>query len=91
MVDVTAGVAGVGLESVDEATAWPRRFRVEVSGNGFLYNMVRIITGTLIEAGRGRLSPEDVGRALEAKDRRLVGPTSPAEGLCLEWVRYKDQ
>ena len=91
VVDVTAGVAGVGLESVDEATAWPRRFRVEVSGNGFLYNMVRIITGTLIEAGRGRLSPEDVGRALEAKDRRLVGPTSPAEGLCLEWVRYKDQ
>ncbi len=69
----------------------PRRLRVEVSGNGFLYNMVRIITGTLIEAGRGRLTPDDVRRALEAKDRRLVGPTSPPEGLCLEWVTYKDQ
>ncbi|QQS07968.1 MAG: tRNA pseudouridine synthase A [Phycisphaerales bacterium] len=73
-----------------DESPWPRRLRVEVSGSGFLYNMVRIITGTLIEAGRGRLSPDDIRRALEAKDRRLVGPTSPPEGLCLEWVRYKD-
>jgi len=65
-----------------------RRLRIEVSGNGFLYNMVRIIAGTLVEAGRGRLNAADVTRALETKDRALAGPTLPPTGLCLEWIRY---
>jgi tRNA pseudouridine38-40 synthase len=50
--------------------------------------MVRIIAGTLVEAGRGRFTPDDVSRIIESKDRRNAGVTMPAEGLCLEWVRY---
>lgn len=65
-----------------------RRLRIEVSGNGFLYNMVRIIAGTLVEVGRGRLSPDDVAAAIASQDRRRAGPTLPAQGLCLEWIKY---
>ena len=60
----------------------------EVRGNGFLHHMVRNIVGTLVEVGKGRLAPEDVGRILEARDRRLAGPTAPAQGLCLVQVEY---
>lgn len=66
----------------------PRRLRIDVSGNGFLYNMVRIIAGTLVEVGRGKMTPEDVSAAIESKDRRNAGPTLPPHGLCLEWIRY---
>lgn len=62
--------------------------RIDVSGSGFLWNMVRIIAGTLVEAGRGRLTPDDVRKALRTGDRRMAGPTLPPEGLCLEWIRY---
>ncbi|MEX2219613.1 MAG: tRNA pseudouridine synthase A [Phycisphaerales bacterium] len=65
-----------------------RRLVIEVSGNGFLWNMVRIIAGTLVEAGRGKLTPADIPSAIESKDRRRAGPTLPPHGLCLEWVRY---
>lgn len=64
------------------------RVRIEISGNGFLWNMVRIIAGTLADAGRGRLDADGVRAALETGDRRRAGPTFPASGLCLEWVRY---
>ncbi len=67
---------------------WARRVRIEISGNGFLWNMVRIIAGTLVEVGRGRKSPADVTAAIESKDRRSAGPTLAATGLCLEWIRY---
>lgn len=67
------------------------RVRIDVSGNGFLYNMVRIIAGTLVEVGKCRMSAEDVTRAIESKDRRNAGPTMPPEGLCLEWIRYESQ
>ncbi len=60
---------------------------IRVCGNGFLYNMVRIIAGTLIEAGRGSIRPEDVEKALAAKDRQAAGPTAPACGLTL--VKYE--
>ncbi|MCR5625989.1 MAG: tRNA pseudouridine(38-40) synthase TruA [Lachnospiraceae bacterium] len=59
---------------------------IRVSGYGFLYNMVRIIVGTLIEAGRGRLDPKDVKDILEACDRTKAGPTVPPEGLTLEFM-----
>jgi tRNA pseudouridine38-40 synthase len=65
-----------------------RRLIIGISGSGFLWNMVRIIAGTLVEVGRGRLSPDDVTRAIESRDRRLAGPTFPPTGLCLEWIRY---
>jgi tRNA pseudouridine38-40 synthase len=65
-----------------------RHCALEIVGDGFLYNMVRIIAGTLIEVGRGRIEPEAVPAILAARDRRAAGPTAPAQGLCLEWVRY---
>lgn len=60
---------------------------IRVCGNGFLYNMVRIIAGTLLEVGQGRKSPEDIPVILEAKDRAAAGPTAPAHGLML--MRYE--
>lgn len=60
---------------------------IRVCGNGFLYNMVRIIAGTLMEVGRGRIRPEDMPDILEAKDRAAAGPTAPAHGLTL--VKYE--
>lgn len=57
-------------------------------GNGFLYNMVRIIVGTLIEVGLGRMKPETVQEILHKKDRTLAGPTADAKGLYLVEVIY---
>jgi len=65
-----------------------RRVRLDISGNGFLWNMVRIIGGTLLEVGRGRMTAEQVHAALASGDRRGAGPTLPPTGLCLEWIRY---
>lgn len=56
---------------------------LRVCGSGFLYNMVRIIAGTLMEVGRGRKSPEDIMSILEVRDRTAAGPTAPAQGLTL--------
>lgn len=61
---------------------------IHIEGNGFLYNMVRIIAGTLIEVGWGKRTPESVGEILEAKDRALAGPTAPPEGLTLVRIDY---
>lgn len=57
-------------------------------GNGFLQHMVRILTGTLIEVGLGHISPDTIPALLEAKTRSQVGPTVPAQGLCLQEVFY---
>lgn len=62
--------------------------RFTVSGDGFLYNMVRIIVGTLLEAGAHRMSAEDVRYALDSKVRENAGPTAPAQGLCLWEIFY---
>ncbi len=61
---------------------------VRVCGNGFLYNMVRIIVGTLLLVGEGRLEPEDMTRILEAKDREEAGPTAPAHGLTMIGIEF---
>lgn len=68
----------------------PAFLRVVVAGNGFLYNMVRIIVGTLIYVGQGKLSLRDVESLLQTGDRRLAGFTAPAQGLLLEEVYYKE-
>jgi tRNA pseudouridine38-40 synthase len=60
----------------------------DVEGDGFLYNMVRNMVGTLVEVGTGRWEPERVKQALEAKDRTRAGPIAPAQGLCLMWINY---
>ncbi len=69
--------AGTAMDEREESLL---RFRVE--GDGFLYNMVRIMAGTLIETGLGRFTPDDITRMIEGKDRRLAGHTAPAKGLC---------
>lgn len=61
-----------------------------VRGNGFLYNMVRIIAGTLAGVGRGYFEPRDVARMLEEKDRAKAGVTAPPQGLTLVGIEYKD-
>ncbi|KIL53651.1 tRNA pseudouridine synthase A [Jeotgalibacillus alimentarius] len=60
-----------------------------VRGNGFLYNMVRIIAGTLLEVGTGKYKPGEVMKMLEAKDRGAAGKTAPAHGLYLWEVNYQ--
>lgn len=61
---------------------------IRITGNGFLYNMVRIIVGTLIRVGRGFYGPEKVKEILEAKDRKAAGVTAPAHGLVLKEIHY---
>lgn len=63
---------------------------IDLTGSGFLYNMVRIIVGTLLEVGEGKRKPADMKRILEARDRLAAGPTAPARGLCLLEVVYPD-
>lgn len=63
---------------------------IRVQGNGFLYNMVRIIAGTLIEVGMGRRSIETVKEAIETGERILAGPTAPAKGLTLVRIDYDE-
>ena len=62
--------------------------KIMVSGSGFLYNMVRIIVGTLIEVGRGVIPPEKIKSILKGLDRSLAGPTAPAHGLTLMGIEY---
>ena len=62
---------------------------IRVSGNGFLYNMVRIIAGTLIEVGAGKRQPEDILTMLDATDRQSAGPTAPAHGLTMLRIDYE--
>ena len=61
---------------------------IRVCGNGFLYNMVRIIAGTLIKVGSGEIKPEDISTILEGKNRELAGPTAPALGLTMIGIKY---
>ena len=65
-----------------------REVHVVISGSGFLYNMVRIVAGTLLEIGMGKMPPSRIDEVLATKDRRLAGTTLPPNGLCLEWIRY---
>ena len=61
---------------------------IEVKGNSFLLNMVRIIAGTLIEVGEGKMTPEDVGFALASMNRDKAGHKAPAKGLTLSYIEY---
>jgi tRNA pseudouridine38-40 synthase len=62
---------------------------IDVEGSGFLHHMVRLIAGTLIDIGRGYWSPEHMADILAARSRRAAGHLAPASGLCLEWIRYR--
>ncbi len=61
---------------------------IDVYGNGFLYNMVRIIAGTLVFVGSGKINPEDMPEIINSKCRERAGVTAPAHGLCLKEVYY---
>ena len=76
------------IDSLDVATEG-KEIVIRVTGRGFLYNMVRIIAGTLMEVGRGHMAPEEVKRILDAKDRQTAGPTAPACGLTLMKILYE--
>lgn len=64
------------------------RITIRITGQGFLYNMVRIIAGTLMDIGGGLYPPEKMKEILEAKDRKKAGPTAPARGLTLMKIQY---
>ena len=85
----SAGESGA-MRSGGESAAGrirPEIIDIYVTGNGFLYNMVRIIAGTLIEVGHGKIKPEEIPAIIEACDREKAGPTAPAKGLTL--IGYK--
>jgi tRNA pseudouridine38-40 synthase len=62
---------------------------IEITGDGFLYNMVRIITGTLVEAGAGKRTPESVRDAIESRNRANAGFTAPPQGLYLKEIYFE--
>ncbi len=64
------------------------RIIIELTGNGFLYNMVRIISGTLVEVGLGKIEPKDIPEIINSKKRENAGKTLPPYGLCLVNVEY---
>ncbi len=64
------------------------RIYIELTGNGFLYNMVRIIAGTLLDVGNHKIKPEEIPEIIQSKDRSKAGKTLPAHGLCLMEVYY---
>ncbi len=61
---------------------------IDIHGNGFLYNMVRIIAGTLVMTGGGKINPSDMTDIIKSKDRNRAGITAPPQGLCLKEVYY---
>ena len=71
--------------------SWRRpKLVIGVEGSGFLWNMVRIMVGTLVEVGLGRHEPDAVRDMLLARDRRAAGPTAPPHGLYLQWIRFRE-
>lgn len=64
---------------------------IRICGNGFLYNMVRIIVGTLLEIGQGKRSAKNIKEILEAKERTAAGPTAPAHGLLLYQYEFEEE
>ena len=84
---VSSTVRNVTALSVDEKDGV---IDIEVSANGFLYNMVRIITGTLVYAGVGKILPEEVPGIILSGDRTRAGITAPPQGLCLKKSFYKE-
>ena len=75
-------------EVADDPADDGRWIYVEAEGDGFLYNMVRNMVGTLVEVGVGRWPPEKISEIIEARDRRAAGPIAPPNGLCLMWIKY---
>lgn len=82
------GPSVLGRRDDPRAEPGARIVTIDVEGDGFLYNMVRTIAGTLVEVGRGKRPPKWVAEVIAAKDRCAAGQTAPAHGLCMQWVAY---
>ena len=78
-----------GVRETDESSGALQRIEFSIEGEGFLYNMVRIMTGTLVEVGQGKRRPEDITDIIEAADRQKAGHTAPPNGLYLAEVFYR--
>lgn len=80
------------VKTLDALTvqAWPSKVTVTAQAQSFLHNQVRALTGTLVRAGEGKMSADDVSEALAARGRAACGPTAPAHGLYLARVVYPD-
>lgn len=76
------------IYSIDVKRTENEVITIRVTGSGFLYNMVRIIAGTLMSVGMGQTEPGRMTEILEARDRRAAGPTAPARGLTLAEMKY---
>lgn len=74
--------------SLEILPAQENLYKMEITGSGFLYNMVRIIMGTLVSVGMGKLTPSDMPKIISGLDRSKAGKTMPAKGLCLKKVMY---
>ena len=86
--DTVRNVHHCAVERHEEVDGDGPEVHVVIEGDGFIYNQVRIVAGTLVEVGRGRFEPDVIDRILATGDRALAGPTLPPQGLCLEWIRY---
>ncbi|HON92261.1 MAG: tRNA pseudouridine(38-40) synthase TruA [Phycisphaerae bacterium] len=69
----------------------PDTLTIDLEGDGFLHHMARILVGTLVDVGRGHWRPEEMAEILASRDRQAAGHLAPAAGLCLEWIRYRQQ
>ncbi len=76
---------------VKKSYDWDEQLEIEVEADAFLYNMVRIITGTLVEVGTGRKSVDEIRNIIDSCDRRSAGMTAPPDGLFLKKVFYKPE
>ena len=82
------------VRTIYEAKVYKRedtRICIELTGNGFLYNMVRIISGTLVEVGLEKIKPEDIPIIINSKKRENAGKTLPPQGLYLLNVEYENK
>ncbi len=82
VLTTTRTIYELQLEKIDDTIT------IRISGNGFLYNMVRIIVGTLIKVGRGKIDPQSISDIILSKDRTKAGPVAPANGLTLVKIDY---
>lgn len=82
VLDTTREIYSLDIQKTEDV------IKIRISGNGFLYNMVRIIVGTLIKVGMGKCLPEKIPEMLEAKKRGASGPTAPAKGLTMIGIQY---
>jgi tRNA pseudouridine38-40 synthase len=84
----TARTATRRVDQIAIGEPSPGRLELDVRGNAFLRNMVRIMVGTLVDVGEGRFTPAQVGEIMASRDRTRAGQTAPAHGLCLVEVMY---